>query len=230
MSCVADDAIYTGHNLQNVPHRLRVLQVLSEIRRMSLQDFSYADVGCGGGSITQRIVEACCPARAVGYDANSDLIDAASRLFPQVSFRVWDLSGKQLLPERYDLVTCLETLEHVDDLEGALDKLIAITSGTLLITVPIEIGPLGLVKFIGKLILGKKPLTDEHRGTPFAYVKTLTTGGDISRFRIRMKDTHWLSHTGFDYRRIDASLKLRGLNFTASNRGWNRFYRVSTNG
>jgi len=229
MSCVADDAIYTGHNLHNVPHRLRVLQVLSEIRKMSLKDFSYADVGCGGGSITQRIVDASCPARAVGYDANSDLIDAASRLFPLVSFRVWDLRGKQLPSEKYDLVTCLETLEHVDDLEGALDKLIAITAGTLLITVPIEIGPLGLAKFIGKTILGRKPLTDEHAGSSFAYVKTLITGGDISRFRVHLNSTHWLSHTGFDYRRIDASLKLRGLNFTASNRGWNRFYRVSTN-
>jgi len=227
VSCVADDAIYTGHNLQNVPHRIRVLQVLSEIRKMSLKDFSYADVGCGGGSITQRIVEASCPASSVGYDANSELIDAASRLFPLVSFRLWDLSGNQLPSEKYDLVTCLETLEHVDDLEGALDKLVQITAGTLLITVPIEIGPLGLAKFVGKTILGRKPLTDEHAGKPLAYVRALITGGDISPFRIHMKGTHWASHTGFDYRRIDAALKLRDLSFTAKNRGWNRFYRVS---
>jgi SAM-dependent methyltransferase len=226
VSCVADDAIYTEHTLHSVPHRIRVFQVLSEIRNMSLKDFSYADVGCGGGSITQRIVQASYPARAVGYDANSDLIYAASRLFPQISFRVWSLS-EEPLGEIYDLVTCLETLEHVDDLERALNNLVRMTAGILLITVPIEIGLLGLAKFAVKAMLGRKPLTHEHAGSPFAYLKALATGADVSRFRVHMKGNHWVSHTGFNYRKIDAYLESRCLRFLARNRGWNRFYRIS---
>jgi SAM-dependent methyltransferase len=224
---VADDGIYTACNLHSVPHRIRVQQVLSEIRNMSLKSFSYADVGCGGGSITHRIVEASCPTKAAGYDANEELIEAASKLFPQISFHVWSLTRKQPPIETYDLVTCLETLEHVDDLEGALDNLLRMTTRILLITVPIEIGLLGVAKFAGKSILGRKPLTHEHTGSPFAYLRTLIAGGDISRFRVHMHGNHWVSHTGFDYRRIDAFLESRRQDFVAENRGWNRFYRIS---
>jgi SAM-dependent methyltransferase len=227
VSCVADDAIYTRRTLHSIPHRIRVWQVLSEIRSLSLTIDSYADVGCGGGSITQRVVEAACPAKTVGYDVNPDLLDAASRLFPQISFRVWNLSEKRPLDGTYDLVTCLETLEHVEDLEGALNNLLGMTAGILVITVPVEIGLFGLAKFVAKAVLGRKPLTDEHAGSPFAYLRVLATGGDISSFRVHIKGNYWVSHTGFDYRRIDAFLESQQVNFVARNRGWNRFYRVS---
>lgn len=44
----ADDIIYTGHNLHSIPHRIRIRQVISEIRKLSFPGFSLADVGCGG--------------------------------------------------------------------------------------------------------------------------------------------------------------------------------------
>jgi trans-aconitate methyltransferase len=227
VSCVADDAIYTARTLHTIPHRIRVLQVLSEIRKMSLKGFSYADVGCGGGSITQRIVEASSPVKTVAYDANPDLINAASRLFPAISFRVWSLCENKPPNDTYDLVTCLETLEHVDNLKCALDNLLQMTARVLLITVPIEIGFIGSAKFVAKAVLGRKPLTDEHAGSPLAYLKALVTGSDISVFRVHLKGNHWMSHTGFDYRRIDACFESQRVNFVARNRGWNRFYRVS---
>lgn len=62
---MADDAIYTRYTLHSVPHRIRVRQVISELREIAPKNFSYADVGCGGGSITQRIVAAIQPSRAV---------------------------------------------------------------------------------------------------------------------------------------------------------------------
>lgn len=129
--------------------------------------------------------------------------------------------------ETYDLVTCLETLEHIEDFQGALTNLLKITAGTLLVTVPIELGLLGAAKFATKAVLGRRPLGDEHSGSPSAYLKTLLAGGDISHFRVRSNGGHWVSHTGFDYRRIDAFLESRHVNFVARNRGWNRFYRIS---
>jgi 2-polyprenyl-3-methyl-5-hydroxy-6-metoxy-1,4-benzoquinol methylase len=227
VSRVADDSIYTGHTLHSVPHRIRVRQVISELRAMPRKTVSYADVGCGGGSITQRIVEVIQPSRAAGYDSNPDLIDAAANLFPDVSFRVWNLTQNPLPGETYDLVTCLETLEHIEDYESALSNLLKITAGTLLITVPIELGLLGAAKFSAKALLGRKPLGSEHSGSSFAYLKTLLTAGDISRFRVHSNNGFWVSHTGFDYRMIDNFLKSRHIDFSARNRGWNRFYRVS---
>jgi 2-polyprenyl-3-methyl-5-hydroxy-6-metoxy-1,4-benzoquinol methylase len=224
---VADDSIYTGHSLHSVPHRIRVRQVIAELRKIGFENCAYADVGCGGGSITHRIVEAIKPSRADGYDANADLIRAASKLFPAISFRVWNLTHDDPRRERYDLVTCLETLEHVEDLQAALTKLLAITARTLLITVPIELGLLGAAKFTAKAVLGRRPLGSEHSGSAFVYLKTVLAGGDISRFRVCSNHGFFVSHTGFDYRKIDKFLESRCLNFVATNRGWNRFYRVS---
>jgi SAM-dependent methyltransferase len=230
VSRVADDSIYTGHGLHSVPHRIRVRQVLAELRKIGLENCVYADVGCGGGSITQRIVDAIKPSRADGYDSNPDLIHAASKLFPSISFRVWNLTCADPRRERYDLVTCLETLEHIEDLQAALTNLLDITARTLLITVPIELGLLGAVKFAGKAMLGRRPLGSEHSGSAFSYLKTLLAGGDVSRFRVRSNAGHWFSHTGFDYRKIDRFLESRCVDFVAANRGWNRFYRVSISG
>lgn len=223
---VADDAIYTGLSLHTIPHRIRIQQVIRELQRLTPGVASYADVGCGGGSITRRIADAIKPVHAVGYDSNSELITAAARFFPEISFRVWDLTQKSFFDESFDLVTCLETIEHVENYQAALANLLRITSGTLLITVPIELGLLGAAKFSGKALLGRKPLGDEHSGSRWDYFKTVLRNGEISRFRARSNNGSFVSHTGFDYRKIDSFLKSGGVDFVATNRGWNRFYRI----
>ena len=221
-----DDLIYTSHALRTIPHRIRVRQVIAELRGMVSGEFTYADVGCGGGSITHRIVREVHPAKAFAFDCNTGLIDFASRIFPGISFHVWDLTKPNLRNGSYDLVTCLETLEHVEDLKAALRNLLAMTRKSLLITVPIELGVLGAAKFSAKAVMGKA-LTEEHSGSRADYLRTLLTGGDISRFRVRSHNGRWLSHSGFDYRQIDRALESHGVNFVAKNRGWNRFYRVT---
>jgi trans-aconitate methyltransferase len=223
---VADDAIYTGFSLHTLPHRIRVRQVIRELRAVAPKGACYADVGCGGGSITERIREAIQPAHAAGYDSNSDLIETAAKIFPEISFRVWDLTQTSVPERTYDLVTCLETLEHIEDYQAALSNLLRISSGTLLITVPIELGLLGAAKFAAKALLGKKPLAEEHLGSTWGYLKATLSKGDISRFRVSSKNGFFVSHTGFDYRKIDLFLKTSGIGFIATNRGWNRFYLV----
>jgi trans-aconitate methyltransferase len=227
VSRVADDSIYTSCSMHSLPHRVRVRQVISELRAVAPKNCSYADVGCGGGSITQRIVTAIRPSRSAGYDSNPELIDAAAKLFPDISFRLWNLTTNYLAAETYDLVTCLETLEHIEDYESALSNLLKITAGMLLITVPIELGLLGAAKFSAKAMLGRKPLSPEHSGSSLAYLRALLTGGDISHFRVRSDHGFFFSHTGFDYRKIDNFLESQHVDFEARNRGWNRFYRVS---
>jgi 2-polyprenyl-3-methyl-5-hydroxy-6-metoxy-1,4-benzoquinol methylase len=227
MKRVADDDIYTSCSVHSVPHRIRAKQVVSRLRKIAPKGVTYADVGCGGGSITQQIVEAIRPSRAVGYDCNADLLRDAAKLFSEISFRCWNLTGKDVPAETYDLVTCLETLEHVEDLKSGLSNLLKLTAGRLLITVPIELGLLGMAKFAAKTVLGRQPLGAEHCGTSLEYVKALLRGGDISRFRVRSNNGFWVSHTGFDYRKIDNLLASQGVKFVATNRGWNRFYQIS---
>jgi hypothetical protein len=84
---------------------------------------------------------------------------------------------------KFDLVTCMETLEHVLDVQFALKNLLAITGKVLYITVPVEIGPIGLAKFGAKVLLGKPVLNSEHRGSKSEYAIRLLRGGPVSQFR-----------------------------------------------
>lgn len=226
MDLARDDLIYTNR-LHGIPHRLRIKHVLAELRRIESPGLRYADVGCGGGSITQRIVQTIRPSVAVGYDFNPELVALASAKFPNISFRLWSVSEKETPGDTYDLVTCLETLEHVEDLKSALKNLLKMTTNDLFLTVPVEIGPVGTAKFLTKRILGRETLTQEHTGSPLSYLKALVIGDDISKFRTKSTNGHWVHHTGFDYRRIDNFLVSRSVKFVARNRGWNRFYRIS---
>ncbi len=233
MTRTPDDEIYVSLTLHSIPHRMRVRQILSEVRAIPTGT-SYADVGCGAGSITQRIVEQIQPRQAVGYDANPAMIRSGSTLFPSISFQVWDFTRQAAPAEKYDLVTCFETLEHVIDRERALNNLLQITAGTLLVTVPVELGLLGACKFTGKMLLGRKPLTVEHSGSALGYLSDLVRRRDIGRYRTSPTATEWghewVSHTGFDYRKVDEYLQNRKLRYAARHRGWNRFYRIPVDG
>jgi SAM-dependent methyltransferase len=222
-----DDAIYTCFGLQSLPHRIRIRQVISALRRLCFPGFTMADVGCGGGYVTEKLVSALRPGKAAGFDFNRDLISRASEMFPNISFHVWDVTRQRPPVEKYDIVTCLETLEHVLDYEVAISRILAITSKFLLITVPIEIGAVGIAKFAGKAAFGRDVITEEHVGSRYSYFRQLVSKGDISAFRKNCHAGHWLSHTGFDYRKIDEFLNFQSVKFNAKNRGWNRFYLIA---
>jgi 2-polyprenyl-6-hydroxyphenyl methylase/3-demethylubiquinone-9 3-methyltransferase len=76
------------------------------------------DIGCGGGILTEAL--ATLGAEVTGIDA-ADAPLAVARLHAheaQLPIRYLGTTAEALAaeePERYDLVTCLETLEHVPD-------------------------------------------------------------------------------------------------------------------
>jgi 2-polyprenyl-3-methyl-5-hydroxy-6-metoxy-1,4-benzoquinol methylase len=221
----ADD-IYTRLSLHTLPHRWRVRQVISTVKSLPDQFATYADVGCADGFVTRQIAEALKPAQAVGFDIQQEMVDAAALRHHGITFRHWNLTAEGPPEVKFDLVTCVETLEHVLDLQFALKNVLAITRKVLLITVPVEIGPLGLAKFSAKVLLRRPVFTAEHSGSRTDYALRLLRGASISQFRHSPEHGYWTLHTGFDYRELDAALRKLPVTFTARNRGWNRFYIV----
>lgn len=71
------------------------------------------DIGCGGGILS----EALLPYFSVtGIDRDQDLLTIAKSRDKGVTYHHGDLQDlKTNLPSPFDLVTCLEVLEHVDD-------------------------------------------------------------------------------------------------------------------
>lgn len=94
------------------------------------------------------------PARYVGADANYEGgLDQARKLWPQYEFHFCasphDLTA---ITGNFKCTLSMETMEHIpaDDMEAYIEQLARLTAGHLVITVPVEKGPVFLAKHLAK--------------------------------------------------------------------------------
>jgi len=222
--------IYKGRSLKNWPHRQRLKEIESVIGREkagSHGDLTYADVGCGTGLLTRIVADRLEPKEVHGFD-HSEHLEIARAKNPSYVFEFLELNDSVDVGQ-FDFVTCFETIEHVGNPISALNNLIGMTKkgGTLLLTAPIEIGPVGLVKFLAKTILYKyklDELSDTDTKLYNKYLWSLLSFGDISKYRDERFG--WGTHFGFDYRRVDDFLKSKNVAFRARNVVTTRFYVI----
>jgi trans-aconitate methyltransferase len=111
--------------------------VFSLIKGLSFD--SVLDVGCGTGLLLQQILEKYPHARMTGSEYSIQGIEFAKKRLPDADFHTIDL-GKENLGRHFDLVTCIDVLEHVDDDHAALKNLLSMTNKYIVLSVPL--GPL----------------------------------------------------------------------------------------
>ena len=187
---------------------------------------SFADIGCCDGFVTAQLAGALQCKEVAGFDFNHELIEQARASFSGIDFQQWDICSAPL-PRQYSVVTCLEVLEHVRNLETALRNLLAITRDVLLITVPIEVGAIGFAKTLAKLLTGRKILTDEHHGmTLREYFASLLLDYPTIHFRNNLVSREWSSHTGFDHRYLGRLLLETACAVESEHCGWNMLFTV----
>jgi 2-polyprenyl-3-methyl-5-hydroxy-6-metoxy-1,4-benzoquinol methylase len=198
---------YTDGRIRNLPHRLRLRHIIKLLNTYASSPVTtYADFGCSNGYLTNFLAGLIGARHSYGFDSNTDNLKAAQAAYPTINFQKLDLNKHHAdLP--FDFVTCLETLEHVGNLENALQVLLNSVKpgGTLLITVPIEIGLVGLGKIIAKRSLGRE--LKELGISPKDYLLALFRGRRMSQFRPGKE--RYATHLGFDYRYIDDLLSSR---------------------
>jgi 2-polyprenyl-6-hydroxyphenyl methylase / 3-demethylubiquinone-9 3-methyltransferase len=107
------------------PLRLRYVQT-----KVKLQDAQVLDVGCGGGILSESMARA--NARVLGIDLSQAVLDVAHlhALESQISVEYRSAAAEELAWERpaeFDLVTCMEMLEHVPEPAVTLASLAALT-------------------------------------------------------------------------------------------------------
>jgi len=100
---------------------------------------SVLDVGCGTGVLLQKLFEKYPNVQLAGSEYSSEGIEFARKRLPKAEFHAIDL-GRQNLGKQFDLITCIDVLEHVDDDLGALKNLLAMTRKYMILSVPL--GPL----------------------------------------------------------------------------------------
>ena len=194
---------YQDGKLRNYFHRARVRNILTNIsnikREYSVEN--YCDVGCSNGYLTNLVREELGLSIATGYDYTLNL-DIGRKQQSSIDFRLLDLNKSQPCERKFDLVTCFETLEHVGDLQAAIENVVQITApdGVLFISVPIEVGAIGLMKFLAKTLIFKYSL-NELDVSKKNYFLSLLKRERISMYR--SEKTAFGTHFGFDYRDLD---------------------------
>jgi SAM-dependent methyltransferase len=79
---------------------------------------SVIEIGCGTGELLNSLK----PARGLGIDISSKMVEIARGKFPHLQFEVGDLEALQV-SEKFDYVVMVETIGHVDDIQRAINEL-----------------------------------------------------------------------------------------------------------
>lgn len=109
-------------------HDLNPLR-LQYIERLGLRDKQVLDVGCGGGILSEAMTRA--GARVLGIDLSRAVLDVAElhALEAGIPAVYRQIAAEELAQERpavFDLVTCMEMLEHVPDPAASVGSLAAL--------------------------------------------------------------------------------------------------------
>lgn len=99
-------------------HQINPLRVQYILDTVAVRDQRIVDIGCGGGLLTEALAEN--GAIVTGIDMSSSVIETATLhlLESQLDITYRQISSAELakeLPGHFDIVTCLEMLEHVPD-------------------------------------------------------------------------------------------------------------------
>jgi 2-polyprenyl-3-methyl-5-hydroxy-6-metoxy-1,4-benzoquinol methylase len=101
---------------------------------------SLLDVGCGEGVLTTRWAAALSDRRVVGFDLKDPKLQAhwAAARHPNLTFDTGDARHLPYSDGEFDLVSAIETLEHIPDPESVVAEMSRVAAGNLLVSVPRE--------------------------------------------------------------------------------------------
>lgn len=195
--------------------RFRLAQQLAERARGG----TLLDYGCGDGTfiaLTHGMFSL-----AAGADVDRQQLDECRRRLghlERVTFLETSSLAKAEHAGAYDLVTCMEVLEHCTDAQRArvvadLGRLCAAT-GTIVISVPIEVGPALLGKQMFRAIAAWRGQGDyEHRETysPREMLAAVLGRRHLARANYEVSTPQgvlrYCGHKGFDWRILERELR-----------------------
>ncbi len=96
------------------------------------------DVGCGEGFTIERLLRVNGHLSIQGLDADARALAEAKKKHPHIFFQLGDIGELPFDDERFELVLCLEVLEHLREPLPALEELRRVSSRHCVISVPNE--------------------------------------------------------------------------------------------
>jgi len=177
------------------------------------------DYGCGDGTF---VAMAHADFRETsGVDVDAEQIEECRRrlgTLPGVQFGM-TRDVEHASAHAWDIVTCMEVLEHCleDERRRVIEALaqLLVPDGTLIVSVPIEIGPSLAGKQFFRALAGMRRLGDyEHRERylPLEMIRGVF-GGRVPRLPVERAGPdgpyRYYGHKGFDYRDLETELAAR---------------------
>ncbi|HXG55010.1 MAG TPA: class I SAM-dependent methyltransferase [Vicinamibacterales bacterium] len=197
--------------------RFQLAASLAEARRGGV----LLDYGCGDGTFIALTHGTF--SRAVGADVDRDQLAECRRRMgdlERVEFVETTTLADESHAHAFDLVTCMEVLEHCTDSERVrvveeLGRLCA-TDGQIVVSVPIEVGPALLGKQLFRAIAAWRGQGDyQHRETysPGELMAAVCGRRDLARAEYVVETpsgpSRYCGHKGFDWRILEAELRTR---------------------
>jgi SAM-dependent methyltransferase len=138
-----EPASYTSSNLrkhtsQNPLQQLLLQRFHATITAMlaTLRPRMVLDAGCGEGFAMREVLHT--PAQVVGLDGSYEALQLAHTFNPQNRFIAGDLLALPFATASFDLILCMEVLEHLHSPARGLAELCRVSAGYLLLSVPNE--------------------------------------------------------------------------------------------
>lgn len=236
-----EHCLQTGHYARKqLFSRNRILQWSHrsrfEMARRMLEPYAggrLLDYGCGDGTLLA-MVHDLFP-RAMGAEIDRARVEECqTRLhsYPAINFTLTSELARPEHEAAYDVVLCTEVLEHCLDsaVDAALDDFARTVSrtGTVIISVPVEIGPALALKQLVRSIAAWQGLGDyEHREKyTFAEFRMMLTANDRTQIERPIYSTSIASdvdlkhhgHKGFNWRILESKLcrrfEIRKIHFS----------------
>ena len=182
------------------------------------------DYGCGDGTFLALVQDLFTDALGADVDGNQ-IADCAARFasVPSLAFLTTDRLAAPLHKGRYDIVVCMEVLEHCpDDVQlQVLEEIREVTAaaGTVVISVPIEIGlPLVAKQSARALIAlsGLREYATRERYSAAELARMAAAGPDTvfrrEEYAGASRDgraTRYTGHKGFNWRALEKTIAAR---------------------
>jgi 2-polyprenyl-3-methyl-5-hydroxy-6-metoxy-1,4-benzoquinol methylase len=110
----------------------RIREIVAELRPGSV-----LDAGCGEGETIARL-DGLLPARVAAVDLNPEAVEFTARRFPAVEVTRESVLELPFADGAFELVVCLEVLEHLGDPRAAIAELARVSNRAVVVSVPHE--------------------------------------------------------------------------------------------
>jgi 2-polyprenyl-3-methyl-5-hydroxy-6-metoxy-1,4-benzoquinol methylase len=128
------------HTSKNPIQKILINKFFSSLISLAkpLEIESILDAGCGEGFTMNKLIENRIGNKVEGIEYAKEAISIGKKIFPNLTIKQASIYNLPYKDNFFDLVTCTEVLEHLENPEKAIKEMLRVTKKYLILSVPNE--------------------------------------------------------------------------------------------